>query len=101
MATPEVSGQVTVTVPRGAASATTGLTIALPEAVTSFAESAGLSLSVSLPDQQPLPAWIRYDPDLRTLVMGTVPADALPLSVVVRVGGQLTVIQITEAQVNP
>ncbi len=100
MATPEVPGQVTVLVPRGAASAGTGLTIALPEAVTSFAESAGLSVSVSLPDQQPLPEWIRYDPDTRSLIMGTVPADALPLSVVVNVGGQLTVIQITEAQTN-
>jgi hypothetical protein len=100
VATQEVPGQVTVQVPRGAASAGTGLTIALPEVMTSLAESSGQSVNVSLPNQQPLPEWIRYDAATRTLVMGTVPADALPLSVVVRVGDQLTVIEITETQTN-
>jgi hypothetical protein len=93
-------GLVTVLVPRMTASASSGLVITLPESVTSFAGGVGQPVSVSLPGQLPLPEWIRYNADTRTLIMGTVPANALPLSVVVTVGGQTTVIQISEDQTN-
>jgi hypothetical protein len=91
---------VSVLVPSGTTTSGSGLVIALPEAVTLSAQSADLTVSVSLPNNQPLPAWIRYDAQTKTLVADAVPASAFPLSIVVTVGGQSTLIQVSESQVN-
>jgi hypothetical protein len=93
----QVPGLVTVLVPAGTATAGSGLVIALPEQVVTPA-AAGGTVQVTLPNNQPLPDWIRYDAATQTLVVSAVPAGAFPLSVVVTVGGQSTVIQISESQ---
>jgi hypothetical protein len=98
--TQQTNGLVSVLVPSGTTTAGAGLVIALPEAVTVNAQSADLSVSVTLPNNQPLPAWIRYDAETKTLVTDAVPASAFPLSIVVTVGGQSTLIQVSESQVN-
>jgi hypothetical protein len=99
--TVEIPGLVSVLVPQGTAIAGTGLVIALPETVTSPAQTNNQLVNVSLPNNQPLPAWIRYDPDTKVLVTTAVPAGAFPLSVVVTVGNQSTVIQVSESQATP
>jgi filamentous hemagglutinin family protein len=95
----QVTGLVAVLVPSGTATAGSGLVIALPEQVMSPAAS-GAAVQVTLPNNQPLPDWIRYDAATQTLVTSAVPAGAFPLSVVVTVGGQSTVVQISESQSN-
>jgi hypothetical protein len=95
----QVTGLVAVLVPSGTATAGTGLVIALPEQVMTPAAS-GAAVQVTLPNNQPLPDWIRYDAATQTLVTSAVPAGAFPLSVVVTVGGQSTVVQISESQSN-
>jgi hypothetical protein len=76
------------------------LVIALPEQVVTPA-AAGGTVQVTLPNNQPLPDWIRYNAATQTLVTSAVPAGAFPLSVLVTVGGQTTVIQISESQSSP
>jgi hypothetical protein len=98
--TQQTNGLVSVLVPSGTTTSGAGLVIALPEAVTVNAQSADLSVSVSLPNNQPLPSWIRYDAETKTLVTDAVPASAFPLSIVVTVGGQSTLIQVSESQVS-
>jgi hypothetical protein len=93
----QVPGLVAVLVPAGTATAGSGLVIALPEQVVAPA-AAGGTVQVTLTNNQPLPDWIRYDAATQTLVTSAVPAGAFPLSVVVTVGGQSTVIQISESQ---
>ena len=95
-----MTGLVAVLVPAGTATAGSGLVIALPEQVMTPAAS-GAAVQVTLPNSEPLPAWIRYDAATQTLVTSAVPAGAFPLSVVVTVGGQSTVVQISESQSNP
>jgi hypothetical protein len=99
--TQQMTGLVSVLVPVGTSTGGTGLVIALPESVITGAQSADLPVSVSLPNGQPLPSWIRYDTQNKTLVTEAVPASAFPLSVVVTVGGQSTLIQVSESQEKP
>jgi hypothetical protein len=75
--------------------------IALPDAVIAPAQGSNQSVSVSLTNNQALPNWIRYDADSKALVTTAVPAGAFPLSVVVTVGNQSTVVQVSESQVTP
>ena len=96
-----MTGLVSVLVPAGTSTGGTGLVIALPESVITGPQFADLPVSVSLPNGQPLPSWIRYDSQNKTLVTEAVPASAFPLSVVVTVGGQSTLIQVSESQEKP
>ncbi len=95
----QVPGLVAVLVPAGTATSGTGLVIALPEQVVSSA-AAGAAVQVTLSNNEPLPDWIRYDAATQTLVTSAVPAGAFPLSVLVTVGGQSTVVQISESRSN-
>jgi filamentous hemagglutinin family protein len=99
-ATTQVNGFVTVLVPSGTAIAGTGLVIALPEQVLT-SNAASTSVQVTLPNNEPLPSWIRYDAVTQTLVTTAVPTGAFPLSVVVTVDGKSTIIQISESKTNP
>jgi hypothetical protein len=96
----QVPGIVAVLVPAGTATAGLGLVIALPEQVFTPA-AAGGTVQVTLPNSQPLPNWIRYDAATQTLVTSAVPEGAFPLTVVVTVGGQSMVMQISESQSKP
>ena len=98
--TTQVTGLVAVLVPAGTATTGTGLVIALPQQVLTSA-GPNSSVQVTLPNNEPLPAWIRYDAATQTLVTTAVPSGGFPLSVVVTVGGQSTIIQISETKNNP
>ena len=97
-ATQQVTGLVAVMVPAGSATAGTGVVIALAQALFDGASSASVTERVTLPDQQPLPAWIRYDAETKTLSTNAVPAGAFPMTVLVTVGNQSTLVQISESQ---
>ena len=97
-ATQQVTGLVAVMVPAGSATAGTGLVIALAQALFDGASTATVAERVTLPDQQPLPAWIRYDAETKTLSTNAVPAGAFPMVVLVTVGNQSTLVQISESQ---
>jgi hypothetical protein len=98
--TTQVTGLVAVLVPAGTATAGTGLVIALPEQVLTTA-APNSAVQVTLPNNEPLPSWIRYDAATQTLVTTAVPSGAFPLSVVVTTGGQSTLIQISETKTSP
>jgi filamentous hemagglutinin family protein len=98
--TTQVTGLVAVLVPSGTATTGTGLVISLPEQVLTSA-GANSSVQVTLPNNEPLPSWIRYDAATQTLVTTAVPSGGFPLSVVVTVGGQSTIIQISETKTSP
>jgi hypothetical protein len=51
-------------------------------------------------DNQPLPSWIRYDAETQTLSTTAVPPGGFPMSVMVTVGNQTTLVQISEVQKN-
>jgi hypothetical protein len=92
------SGLISVLVPQATAIVSTSLVIALPEAVIAPAQSTSLQVTVTLANDQPLPSWIRYDPELKALVTNAAPNEAFPLTVVLTVGSQRTVIQVSESQ---
>jgi hypothetical protein len=96
-ATQQVPGLVAVLVPGGTATAGTGLVIALPEAIVAPAKDAPLAVTVSLSDSKPLPSWIRYDASTQSLITDAVPAGAFPIAVMITVGSQSTVVQISES----
>ena len=97
-ATQQVTGLVAVMVPAGSSTAGTGVVIALAQALFEGAALATTAETVTLPDQQPLPAWIRYDAETKTLSTNAVPAGAFPMMVLVTVGNQATLVQISESQ---
>jgi hypothetical protein len=99
-ATQQTPGLVLVQVPAGSSTSGAGLNIALPESLFASTQPASAPERVTLPDQQPLPSWIRYDAASKTLITGAVPAGALPITVWVTVGGQTTLVQVSETQAN-
>jgi hypothetical protein len=99
-ATQQTPGLVLVQVPAGSSTSGAGLSITLPESLFTAMQQASAPERVTLPDQQPLPSWIRYDAASKTLITGAVPAGALPITVWVTVGGQTTLVQVSETQAN-
>jgi filamentous hemagglutinin family protein len=97
-ATQQSSGLVSVLIPQSLSSAPAGLTIALPATVILQGQENTSPATASLLDNQPLPAWIRYDVKLNALVIDSAASAVFPLTVVLMVGGQSTVIQVAEAK---
>jgi autotransporter-associated beta strand protein len=99
--TPQTTGLVTVMLPQGSTDiTTTGLVIALPEAVISSATTPSgenLSVNVTLPNNQPLPAWIRYDASQKALVTSADATAMLPITVLITIGDRRTVVVISES----
>ncbi len=91
------SGVVDVIVPAGSASSASSLVIPLPEQIIPAATSAAQTVTVTKSNGEQLPDWITYNPQTRSFDVGVAPEGAYPLQVQVTVGGQTTVIQISEA----
>jgi hypothetical protein len=100
-ATQQAPGLVAVLVPTGTATSGSGMVIALPEAVLASEQKSNVSVSVTLPDRQPLPSWVRYDPASSSLITTAVPAGAFPFSVLVNLGSLSTIVQISETSGKP
>jgi hypothetical protein len=93
------NGLVAVSVPQNTAVSGSGLVIPLPDHVTAPVEAqANSALSVTLSNNQPLPAWIKFDSSSKALVTTAVPGGSFPISVAVSIGGVRTIIQVSESQ---
>jgi hypothetical protein len=88
-------GVVSVTLPHGTATAGTGFAFALPEQLAQNVGQGAVTVTVS--NGQPLPAWLKYVPETKTLVASAVPDGAFPMEVLVSVGNMRTVVVITES----
>jgi hypothetical protein len=103
--TPQTAGLVTVVLPQGAVNvAATGLVIALPQAVIApvglLPNGESPQLNVTLPNNQALPSWIRYDASQKALVTSPDARATFPITVVITVGEQRTVIVVSETSQN-
>lgn len=93
-----VQGLVTVQVPAGTATGGNGVVVALPPETVAGNTS---QVQLTMADGRPLPTWLRYDTQSNALVLAAVPDGAFPLALVLRVGNQRTVLQISEDSVRP
>lgn len=93
-------GIVAVLLPKGTSSVGTGVVISLPEEAVQTAAQSNASVKATLPNGNPLPAWIKYVESEKGLVIGSVPEGGLPFQVLLTVGDQRTVVQISESQFN-
>lgn len=79
----------------GTARSGKGFSFELPEAIRSVA-AAGKVVQVTRADGDDLPAWLKFDQSNMRLEANAVPVNALPLEIALVVGGQSTVVQISE-----
>jgi hypothetical protein len=100
LATPtrQANGLVTVILPLGSASAATGIVVGLPQEVTTAAQNTNTQVVATLPNGQALPSWIRYDTAQKAIVTGADARAAFPITVVLNVGEQRTLIVLSESQ---
>lgn len=88
------AGIITVSVPKEMATAGSGFSFPLPAQVTE--NSAGTPVTVTTQAGEPLPRWLSFNPETKTFVASAVPDGALPMQVVVTVGGVRTTVVISE-----
>ena len=91
-------GIVAVLLPKGTANVGVGAVITLPEETVQAATLGNANVKATLPNGAPLPAWIKYVESEKGLVLGSVPEGGLPFQVLLSVGNQRTVVQISESQ---
>lgn len=89
-------GLVNVVVPQAAARGGATLVVALPESVVRPA-AATTTVNATLSNDRPLPTWIKYDAGQRALVVESTPNTALPVTVILNVGGQRTNVVVSES----
>ena len=82
----------------GSANAATGMVIGLPQEVTTSAQNTNTQVLATLPNGQALPSWIRYDSVQKAIVTGADARAAFPITVVLNVGEQRTLIVLSESQ---
>ena len=85
------SGLVVVRLPESAAAG--GFRFVLPERLSEGSTTP--AISVSLADGTPLPNWLRFDAESRTVQAASVPPGVLPLKLGVRIGNVVTIIEIS------
>ena len=97
-ATAQVSGLVNVVVPPPVVRGAAPLVVALPTSVVPpTAPSTGVR--ATLTNDRPLPTWIKYDATQKALIVESTPATALPVTVVLSIGGQRTSVVVSESAV--
>jgi len=97
-ATAQVSGLVNVVVPAPAVRGAAAVVVPLPTTVVQPATPAA-GVRATLSNDRPLPGWIKYDAAQRALVVESTPATALPVTVILNIGGQRTSIVVSESLV--
>jgi hypothetical protein len=93
-ATLQLPGAVSVLVPEAIVSGGSGFSFPLPKALVEATGSG--KLQVSLKNGKRLPSWLRYASGTKTFIATAVPANALPIGVVLRMGGQSWSMVVTE-----
>jgi hypothetical protein len=98
--TTQGNGLVTVELPKEMVNlGIIALVIPLPTAIVGTASAPTeltTGLSVALSNNQPLPDWIRYDDNQKALVTTPDARATFPISVVITVGDQRTVVVVSE-----
>lgn len=89
------AGVIAVSVPKEMATAGSGFSFPLPAQVT---ESAGANAPVRVTTTagDPLPGWLKFNPETKVFAASAVPDGAFPMQVVVTVAGTRTVVVISE-----
>jgi len=88
----ETTGLIAVVLPQGISSVPSSFVIPMPEQVgTDFG-----SIKVSLPNQKSLPPWIKYNSASNDFEVKSVPYGGLPLTVLVSVGPQKSLLILSE-----
>ena len=83
-------------VPKEMATAGNGFSFPLPAHATDAAAGSKATVSVTTASGQQLPAWLKFNPETKTFVASAVPDGAFPMQVMVTVGGNSTIIMISE-----
>jgi hypothetical protein len=92
-ATAQLPGLVSVSVPEAIVSSGKGFSFPLPT-VLAEAAAAGGEVRVTRMNGRRLPSWLRYVPETKTFVSTALPAGALPLEVLVRIGTERWTVRI-------
>jgi len=71
----------------------------LPDSVPQKITLAAGNLSITTANGKPLPAWLRFSPESREFIANEVPDGALPMQVVMHIGSQNYVVDISEGAV--
>jgi hypothetical protein len=93
-ATAQQPGMVSVSVPEEIVSSGKGFGFALPATVVG--DAAAGDVQVTLMNGGRLPSWLRYLPATKTFAATSVPAGALPLQVLVRIGAKNWTVLISQ-----
>ena len=78
------------------ATAGSGFSFPLPAQVTNSTAGSSVTISVNTVSGQPLPSWLKFNPETKTFVASSVPDGAFPMQVVVTVNGVRSTIVISE-----
>jgi hypothetical protein len=97
LASSSLQGLVTAIIPAGATISGRALMVPLPVEIMPSAPGAGGAVRVTQADGSPLPAWIRYSMEEKSLVLGAVPDGAYPFHLMITIGDQKTLLQVSEA----
>lgn len=89
------AGIITVSVPKEMATAGSGFSFPLPAQVSEQAP-ANTTIQVTTATGQPLPAWLRFEPQTKSFIASAVPDGSFPMHVVVTIGGTRTTVVISE-----
>jgi filamentous hemagglutinin family protein len=88
-------GVIAVSVAKEMPTAGSGFTFPLPEQM--FAEvPSDVLVQVTLANGDPLPTWLHFVSETKSFVASTVPAGALPIRVIITVGGRSSIMVISE-----
>ena len=90
------TGIITVSVPKDMATAGSGFSFPLPAQATSTATGGNAVIHVTTVTGQPLPSWLKFNPETKTFVASAVPDGAFPMQVTVTVNGRSSTIMISE-----
>ena len=90
-------GLVTVSVPAALATGAAGFTFPLPAALVEAAAASREQVVASTTTGSPLPSWLTYDNGSKTFTATAAPAGSLPMRVLLTIGVQQAVIEISQS----
>ena len=89
-------GAITVSVPKQIVDAGNGFGFPLPAQVVEAAAVSRVPVQAQLADGSALPSWINYNADSKSFVVTQVPGGALPVEIVLVIGGQRATMVVAE-----
>jgi hypothetical protein len=90
----QAGGVVSVAIPKEMAVPGSAFAFPLPSKSVTTADANSNQVQVSLPNGNPLPAWLSYNAQTRVVTASAVPDGALPMQVTVNASGNMTTVVI-------